>query len=81
MPDLNNEEIENITTENLLRSWPDHFNEAIKILNWHLLPALKFLPKEIILGLVVNTKPSSTSTSTIPTTEPDAVLQMAYIAQ
>jgi len=33
----------------------NHFNKVIRILNWHILPALKFCLKEILLGLVVNT--------------------------
>ena len=32
--------------------WPDHFDKAIHILNWQILPALKFSPKEILFGLV-----------------------------
>ena len=35
------------------------FNEAIRIMNWHLLPLLKFSPKELMLGMVVNTKPTN----------------------
>ena len=80
-PDLNDDEADKITTENLPRSWPDHFDEALRILNWRLLPALKFSPKELLLGLVVNTKPSNIDTSTLPTTSSDAALQMAYVAQ
>ena len=41
--------------EDLLKMWPDHFNRAILILNWWILPALKFAPKELMLGMVVNT--------------------------
>ena len=80
-PDLNNEEIEEMSTENLPKSWPDHFDDAIKILNWRLLPSLKFSPKELMLGLVVNTKPSEPDTATTPTTELDTATQMAYVAQ
>ena len=28
--------------DNILKSWPDHFDEAIWILNWQILPAFKF---------------------------------------
>ena len=80
-PDLNEEEIERIPTEGLPRNWPDHFDDAVKTLNWRLLPALKFAPKELMLGMVVNTKPSGPNIATSPTTEPDAALQMAYVAQ
>jgi hypothetical protein len=81
-PDLLNEEdADKMSTKDLPRNWPDHFDEVIKILNWRLLPALKFSPKELILSLVVNTKPSSIDTSTLPVSAADAALQMAYVAQ
>ena len=82
-PDLDNEDIGRISPENLPRQWPDHLDEAIKILNWRILPTLKFSPKELFLGLVINTKPSfiDTSTTNLPITEPDVALQMAYTAQ
>jgi hypothetical protein len=80
-PDLNDEEVAKTPTENLPKNWPDHFDEAIRILNWRFLPALKFSPKEVMLGLVINTKSSNIDTSVLPTTELDAALQMAYVAQ
>ena len=68
-------------TDDIPRTWPDHFDETIRILNWRLLPSLKFSPKELMLGLIVNTKPTDTDTSTLPITEFDTALQMAYVAQ
>ena len=41
-PDLDAEEKEN---ENLLKKWPEHLDEAVRILNFRILPALRFLPK------------------------------------
>ena len=41
--------------DELPRTWPDRFDETIRILNWQLLPSLKFSLKELMLGLVVNT--------------------------
>jgi transposase InsO family protein len=80
-PDLDDEEIGGTTTDDIPKHWPDHFDEAIQILNWRLLPALKFSPKELMLGLVVNTKPTNLNTAVLPITEPDTALQMAYVAQ
>lgn len=80
-PDLNDDDVERMPTEDLPKTWPDHFDEAVKILNWRLLPALKFSPKELMFGLVVNTKPSNTDTAVLPLTESDVALQMAYVAQ
>lgn len=42
---------QNMTWSDLPKKWPDHFNEAIQILNWQILLALKFLPKELLLSL------------------------------
>ena len=80
-PDLNDEEIERTKTEDIPKTWPEHLDTAIRTLNKRLLPSLKFSPKELLLGLVVNTKPTDTADAIIPTTETDAAVQMAYVAQ
>ena len=80
-PDLNSKEIDRTPTDNIPKTWPDHFDETIRILNWRLLPSLKFSPKELMLGLVINTKPTNINTSILPVTEFDAALQMAYVTQ
>jgi hypothetical protein len=80
-PDLDNEEVEKMATDDIPKLWPDYFEDAIRILNARLLPALKFSPKELMLGLVVNTKPTDPISSSLPVTEDDTTLQMAYVAQ
>ena len=70
-----------IDWENIPGSWPKHFDKAIWIMNWCLLRSLKFMPKELLLGLVVNTKPTNIDYSTLPTTEHNITTQMAYMAQ
>ena len=81
VPDLDDEDAEKLATDDIPKHWPEHFNEAIRALNWRLLPALKFSPKELMLGLVVNTKPTDTNDSTLPVTNNDTTSQMAYVAQ
>jgi hypothetical protein len=70
-----------MTLERIPRNWPDHFEEAIRILNWRILPALKFSPKELLLGMVVNTPntPLELSTTFLPPADVDN--HMAYVAQ
>ena len=48
-----------------------------------MLPALKFTLKELLLGLVINTKPGhiNASAAEAPVTESDITLQMAYVTQ
>ena len=69
------------TTESIPKNWPDHLEEAIRIINTRLLPALHYSPKELLLGLVVNTPPTDTTTASEPTTVEDTTTQMAYVAQ
>jgi len=70
-----------ITWDKLPAIWLDHFDKAICILNWRILPALKFSPKEILLGLVVNTSkmPLEVSCSFLPPSDVDT--HMTYAAQ
>ena len=67
--------------EDLPRAWPDHFNEAIQILNWRILPALKFSPKELLLSLIVNTMPTPLEVSASKPAPQDFNTHMAYAAQ
>ena len=80
-PDLNSKEIDRTPTDSIPETWPDHFDETVRILNWLLLPSLKFSPKELMLGLVINTKPTNINTLILPVTEFDIALQMAYVTQ
>jgi len=80
-PDLNYKELENMKVEDIPWTWPDHFEETIRILSWHLLPSLKFSPKKLLLGLVINTKPTDIKHSTSPTSVDNVTIQMAYVAQ
>jgi len=69
------------TWDKLPATWPNHFDKAIHILNWRILPAVKFCPKEILLGLVVNTSktPMEVSSSFLPPSDIDT--HMTYTAQ
>ena len=80
-PDLNKEQTGRVADDELTKTWPDHFNETIRILNARLLPALKFSLKELMLGLIVNTKPSDSNKVVLLVTESDAATQMAYVGQ
>ena len=80
-PDLGEDDQNNTTAENIPKNWPDHLEEAVRMINTRLLPALHYSPKELLLGLVVNTPPTNTETATEPTTADDVTTQMAYVAQ
>jgi len=80
-PEVGEDGWQSIVWDKLPATWPDHFDKAIRILNWWILPALKFSPKEILLGLVVNTTkmPLEVSSSFLPPADIDT--HMTYMAQ
>ena len=65
----------------LPKTWPDHFDEAIQILNWQILPALKISPKELLLSLIINTSPTPIEVSSSMLATQDFDTHMAYAAQ
>jgi hypothetical protein len=65
----------------LPKKWPDYFQEAINVLNWRILPALKFSPKELMLGLVVNTANTPLEASASVLTPSDIDKHLTYAAQ
>jgi hypothetical protein len=80
-PNLGEDEYEAVGTDDIPKNWPDHLEEAIRMINSRLLPALKYSPKELLLGLVVNTPITGVTTASEPTTEENVTTQMAYVAQ
>jgi hypothetical protein len=62
-------------------NWPDHLEAAVRCINDRILPNLKYSPNELLLGLVVNTKPTlPDDLQTTPSTE-EVNMQMAYVDQ
>jgi len=80
-PELGEDDYENITWDKLLNSWPNHLDDAVTALNYRILPALKFSPKELLLGQVVNTPCTDLSNSTSTLRLTDTSTHMAYVAQ
>ncbi|TFY75650.1 hypothetical protein EWM64_g8362 [Hericium alpestre] len=67
--------------KNLPNRWPEFLDKAIVILNNRLLPGLKFSPKELLFGLVVNKTPTPLEDSMLVLRAGDVDMQMAYVAQ
>ena len=80
-PDLGEDTAMDNDWEKLPKTWPDHLDEAVCTLNNHLLPALKYTPKELLLGLVIDTKPTLLTDSTMQVSTTDVAVHMAYVAQ
>ena len=81
-PQLEEDNQDDARAENLTNlQWPDHFNAAIKHLNEHIIPAFKFSPKELLLGLIVNISTTPITNADSPLEQLDISIQMAYVEQ
>ena len=80
-PEVGEDGWQSMSWEDLPKTWPDHFDRAIFILNWRILPALKFAPKELMLGMVVNTTNTPLEVSTSILTPENVDRHMTYAAQ
>ncbi|KIK43905.1 hypothetical protein CY34DRAFT_60554, partial [Suillus luteus UH-Slu-Lm8-n1] len=80
-PSLGEDEPQPASWKNLPATWPKHLDSAVHALNNRLLPALKFSPKELLLGLIVNTKPTPLEESSSVLRPTDALTQIAYVEQ
>lgn len=80
-PEVGEDGWQGMNWNDLPKAWPDHFDEAIQVLNWRVLPALKFSPKELLLSLIVNTTPTPLAVSSSMPALQDFDTHMAYAAQ
>ena len=80
-PEVGEDGWQSMSWEDLPKTWPDHFDRAILILNWRILPALKFAPKELMLGMVVNTANTPLEVSASILTPENVDRHMTYAAQ
>ena len=80
-PNLGEDNATDDDWEKLPKTWPDYLDNAVRALNNHLLPSLKFTPKELLLGLVIDTKRTELTHSTTEPSSIDAATHMAYVAQ
>ena len=62
-------------------NWPDHLEAAVRCINNRILPNLKYSPNELLLGLVINTKPTSVDNALTTPTAEEVETQMAYVDQ
>jgi hypothetical protein len=80
-PNLGEDDYEAISWDTLPNSWPKHLDEAVIALNYRILPALKFSPKELLLGQVINTPRTDLTNSTSAIRHSDINAHMAYVGQ
>jgi hypothetical protein len=75
------DEFRGITWENLPEQWPEFLDRAVLALNNRKLPTLRFSPKELLFGLVVNTTETPLEVATSILRAEDVDVQMAYVTQ
>lgn len=80
-PELGEDNDSNVSWDKLPQNWPNHLDEAVTALNYRILPALKFSPKELLLGQVVNTPHTNLINSASALRLTDTSTHMAYVAQ
>lgn len=80
-PGLGEDEYEEMDWDKLPKKWPIHVNNAVIALNSQILPALKFIPKELLLGLIINTPLTPLLISAAELLPKEAETQMEYVAQ
>ena len=80
-PEVGEDGWQSMSWEDVPKTWPDHFDRAILILNWQILPALKFALKELMLGMVVNTANMPLEVSASILTPENVDRHMTYAAQ
>jgi hypothetical protein len=77
-PDLGEGEYAEMDTPS---NWPDHLEAAVRSINNRILPNLNYSPNELLLGLVVNTKPMTAEDVQATPTAEEMNMQMAYVDQ
>jgi hypothetical protein len=77
-PDLGEDEYEAMDVPS---NWPDHLEAAVRCINDRILPNLRYSPNELLLGLVVNTKPTPPDQTISAPTAEEVDTQMAYVNQ
>jgi hypothetical protein len=80
-PGLGEDDYEKMAKKDILNNWPDHLDAAIKHLSDHILPSIKYSPNELLLGLVVNTKPSHTPEDIQLPTEAEVAVHLSLVEQ
>ncbi|KIK35306.1 hypothetical protein CY34DRAFT_26647 [Suillus luteus UH-Slu-Lm8-n1] len=80
-PHLGEDNIEDVSPESIPSHWSDHFDLTIEHLNTRILPSFKFLLKELLLGLVINTPCTPLEETTNQPSLDDVHVHSAYVSQ
>ncbi|KIK32104.1 hypothetical protein CY34DRAFT_19288 [Suillus luteus UH-Slu-Lm8-n1] len=79
-PHLGEDSYTDADPESIPATWSDHFDAAIAHLNSRILPSFKYSPKELLLGLVIDTPRTPLNTTTNQVTPAQTHVHSAYVA-
>lgn len=80
-PGLGEDEYHEVKQEEIAKMWPDQFDAAVEQLNECIIPTFQFSPKELLLGLVVNTACTPADTVTQEVSKQEASVHFVYVKQ
>ncbi|OBZ75915.1 hypothetical protein A0H81_04919 [Grifola frondosa] len=79
--DVGEDNCDMMNWDSLPKNWPTYLDNAIRALNYQILPVLKYLPKELLLSVVVNMKRTPVKHFTTTLMDADVAIQLMYVAQ
>jgi hypothetical protein len=80
-PGLGEDDYTNVQAKDIPKNWPDHLDAAVKNLSDRVLPALKYSPNELLLGLPINSRDMDNPEEIRPPTDIDIAVHLAFIEQ
>jgi hypothetical protein len=80
-PGLGEDDYTDVQAKDIPKNWPDHLDAAVKNLSDRVLPALKYSPNELLLGLPINSRDMDNPEEIRPPTDIDIAVHLAFIEQ
>jgi hypothetical protein len=80
-PGLGEDDYLAMQTKDIPNNWPDHLDAAIKSLSDRMLPALKYSPNELLLGLPINSRRSNDPEAIEPPSTDEVAMHLALVEQ
>ena len=80
-PSLGEDDYAEMQVKDIPKTWPDHLDAAVKSLSDRILPALKYSPNELLLGLPINSRDTDDPEEIRPPTDADIATHLALIEQ
>jgi hypothetical protein len=80
-PGLGEDDYAAMQIKDIPNTWPDHLNAAVKSLSDRILPALKYSPNELLLGLPITSHCTDKPEDITPPTAEEVAIHFAFVEQ